>query len=451
MSAKLLREERAAIAAEIKNLRDLSADSKREWTAEDQTKYDEYVGKIEGLDQRIRNVENAETLNLNQRSQDDLREQFERGDRRDGDTDQTGISTRDRLVALRSWATNDRSNADLVERCGLDPQATTAVLNMSRGVGLSGEEFRAPKSVAEANEQARQRLATRAAQAVGTDNLGGFTAPDEMMRPIDVAMLAYGGMRQASTIITTSTGNDLPIPTSNDTSQEGEILGENTAANEQAVAFGQVVLSAYKYSSKLIPISIELMQDSATNMPTFLGERIGERLGRITNRHFTVGTGTNQPRGITVAATDSGVTQATSGVFDWAEIVELIHSVDPAYRQMGASFMLHDNTLMIMKKMKDSQNRPVWLPSLVPGAPDTFDNYPYVINNHMPVTNGQPGLLFGALQKYVIREAKQIELMRLNERFAEKHQVGFLAFSRYDGDLIDAGTGPVKFLTLTVA
>jgi hypothetical protein len=37
--------------------------------------------------------------------------------------------------------------------------------------------------------------------------------------------------------------------------------------------------------------------------------------------------------------------------------------------------------------------------------------------------------------------------MRLDELFAQCRQVAFLAFSRHDGDLLDAGTHPVKYLT----
>ena len=37
---------------------------------------------------------------------------------------------------------------------------------------------------------------------------------------------------------------------------------------------------------------------------------------------------------------------------------------------------------------------------------------------------------------------------RLDERYAELGVVAFLAFSRHDGDLLDAGTNPVKYLTM---
>lgn len=458
-TAKALKEQRAQIAKEVRTLMDETDADKgtRKWDpSKDQVRYDELTGKIEAIDQQIKNAERMETLGLNEADRREAEQRFQGEQRRqqdNPDTDQRPLSQRDRLVALQGWATRSRlqHHRELLHRCDIDVTEGTLSLRIDRGFDTDGADFRPPRTVAEAREQSRirhQMREERAAQAVGTAALGGNTVPDEMMREIDVALAAWGGMREAATIISTNSGADMPIPTSDDTDQSGEIIGENAAVNEQAVDFGQLILQAYKYSSKLIPISVELLQDSATNMPMFLGERIGERIGRITNFHFTQGTGTGQPKGITVAAVTSGITAATAGELDWTEVLALIHSVDPAYRRRGARFMLHDNTLLKMKQMKDSQNRPVWMPALIPGQPDTFDGYGYIVNNDMPFAAASRGLIFGDLSKYLIREVRTMELMRLNERFAEKHQVAFLGFARYDGDLVDAGAGPVKFLTL---
>jgi hypothetical protein len=43
------------------------------------------------------------------------------------------------------------------------------------------------------------------------------------------------------------------------------------------------------------------------------------------------------------------------------------------------------------------------------------------------------------------RDALDVKIIRLNERFADNLQVGFIAFQRSDGNLINAGTNPVKF------
>jgi HK97 family phage major capsid protein len=180
---------------------------------------------------------------------------------------------------------------------------------------------------------------------------------------------------------------------------------------------------------------------------------LGERIGRIQNDHFTTGSGVSQPNGLLTAATDSAVTTVSTTLISYDEMVNLEHSVDPAYRP-GAKWMFHDGALKALKKVKalqysgDTTGLPIWLPGLAVNAPDTILGYPYVVNQSMstPATTVK-SVLFGALNKYIVRDVRDITLVRLNERYADYHQVGFLAFARSDGDLLDAGTRPVKYLT----
>src|SRR5690606_10577729 len=120
--------------------------------------------------------------------------------------------------------------------------------------------------------------------------------------------------------------------------------------------------------------------------------------------------------------------------------------VDPAYR-MQAEFMFHDQTLRELKKLRDQEGRPLWLPGIAVREPDTILGYRYVINQHMPqMAAGQRSVLSGAFSKYHIRDVMDILLIRLDEVYAEYGQVAFLAFSRHDGTLLDAGTHPIKAL-----
>lgn len=271
-----------------------------------------------------------------------------------------------------------------------------------------------------------------------------------MMRPLETALLHFSSIRQVATVLSTGTGADLPIPTMNDTSNKGEIIGENAAINEQDVAFGQVVMKAYKYSSKYMKVSVELMQDSSINLAATLGTALGTRLARITNDHFSTGTGTGQPRGLTTDAANSGITAASAGVITWQEVLNLLHSVDVAYRSgSSVGFMCHDTIALRLRKIADTSGMPLWNQGLGSGQPSTIFGYPVRINNSLPTTATSKGLLFGDFSKYLIREVKGIEVIRLDELFAVNHQVAFLAYARYDGRAVDAGTNPFKYLTLT--
>ena len=275
-------------------------------------------------------------------------------------------------------------------------------------------------------------------------SVGGFTIQDAAMREIEIALLAFGGMRQVSTIIRTDTGGPLPIPTVNDTSNVGSLIGENTTATKLDVTFSQLVLDAFKYTSKEVVVSWELLQDNSVNLPQLLGRILGERLGRIMNQHFTTGTGTGQPNGVVTAATfTQAATGNTTGI-TFANLVALYHSVDPSYRG-NARFMMNDNSLSKIKLLTDSQGRPLWLPGLVDRAPDTILGSPYVINQDVAtMTATAKSILFGDFSKYWIRDVREFQMVRMDERYAEFLQSSFLAFLRTDGDLLNAGTNPIK-------
>jgi HK97 family phage major capsid protein len=141
--------------------------------------------------------------------------------------------------------------------------------------------------------------------------------------------------------------------------------------------------------------------------------------------------------------------------FTYPNIVDLEHSVDVAYRRQGAAFMTHDVTVAKLKKLLDTTNRPIWQPSaeagMAQGAPSTLLGYPVYINNDMATvqTTGTRAILFGNLKKYMVREVLGIDLIRLDERYADFHQVAFLAIARADGNLLNAGTNPVRYMSYT--
>lgn len=283
------------------------------------------------------------------------------------------------------------------------------------------------------------------ALATGTDAAGGYLIPEGFRRQLEEAMKAFGGMREAAFVFGTETGNPLPMPTVNDTTNKGAILAENTQVTEQDVTFGSLTLDAYTYTSKLIRVPFQLLQDNAFDLQAYLARALGERIARITNEHFTTGTGTSQPRGVVVASTagKTGTTgQTTSIIYD--DLVDLEHSVDPAYRR-GAIFMANDSSIKVVKKLKDSDGRPLWVPGIAVREPDTILGYRYVVNQDVAsMAANAKSVLFGDFSKYLIRDVLGITMVRLNERYADYLQVGFMAYSRHDGDLLDAGTNPIK-------
>jgi HK97 family phage major capsid protein len=304
-------------------------------------------------------------------------------------------------------------------------------------------------------------IETRATQTTTTTG-GGYTIPRGFMAELEKALLEYGGMWEASRIVRTASGNTMDWPTVNDTNNKAYLLGESVSAatSAQAVVFGTQQFEAYKYTSGLIQVPTELLEDSEFDIAKEIIEMLAERIWRGTNEAFTIADGTNKPFGI-VPRSVYGVSSSNDTAIVYDDFVNLEHSVDPAYRkQTGAGWMFHDTILREAKKIKDTQGLPIWNPALMQtGAPGTILGYKYTINQDMPQfwagsasdNDNDKAVLFGALKKYIIRQVRNMRIVRLNERYGELDQTAFVVFFRVDGDLLNAGTNPVKHLRISAS
>ena len=280
---------------------------------------------------------------------------------------------------------------------------------------------------------------------------GGYTVESDIASTLIDALKAYGGMREVAEIFKMAQGNPLSFPTSDGTAEVGELIAQNTTATAADPTFGTVDLPVYKFSSKVIAVPFELLQDSSIDIEAFVRARIATRLGRITNTFFTTGTGSAQPRGVIVGATvgitaANGTTQVTAITYD--SLVDLVHSVDPAYRKGKCKFMMNDGSVKNVRKIKDGQSRPIFNPGYelnVPGgAPDMLLGYQIQINQDVAVMAASAkSIAFGDFSYYKIRDVMAAELFRFTDSaYTKLGQVGFLAWMRSGGNLVD--TGAVK-------
>lgn len=272
------------------------------------------------------------------------------------------------------------------------------------------------------------------AQSTISGAAGGYLVPEEFLRQIFTHMKWYGTVRSVAGTISTATGGDLMYPNMDDTGNVGAILAENAAISEQDVSVGARTLKAWLYSSKLIRVSWQLVQDSAFDVQSWLAGVIGERLGRIQNTHFTTGVGATQPEGFITNA--STVDTATSDVLVLKDIVTLIYSVDRAYRDRGV-FQMNDAVIAHLRKEQSTTGEFVWQPSAQAGEPDRLFGYPTYSNSGMaatPTTDQAKVAAFGDFRGgYVIRDVKGLSVVRLDERYADNLQTGFFGYLRTDG------------------
>lgn len=286
-------------------------------------------------------------------------------------------------------------------------------------------------------------------QTAGTNSAGGYTVPVELANFIDQAMAAYGPMynEDICTTLNTSTGATFNIPTVNDTAVTAVAHTEGTALTDDGgkdVTFGQAQLGAYAFDTEWVKWSYELAQDSIFNMEPILGSLLGERLGRIANSKLTTGSGSSDVQGI-VTGSSLGKTAAAVAAITADEIIDLLHSVDPAYRSSPkAAFMLNDSTLAAIRKLKDGDGNYLWqMGNYQVGVPGSILGYRYHVNQAMPsLATGQKVMIFGDFSKFYVRKVGAPVVTVVRERFWP--DLGIAGLIRFDGVL--ANSAAVKHL-----
>ena len=285
---------------------------------------------------------------------------------------------------------------------------------------------------------------------------GGYTVPTELATFIEKAMIATGPMygNQFFTVINSTDGRTFNIPTVDDTAVTAVAHTEGTQPTDDGgkdVTFGQKSLGAFAFDSEWVRWSAELNADSILNMESLLGELIGERLGRIANSKLTTGSGSSDVEGIVTNSAQGKVAAATNAITA-DEIIDLIHSVDPAYRSApNTAIMMSDETLAAVRKLKDGNGNYLWqMGNYQAGIPQNLLGYNVVVNQAMAgIGDGVSSkvMLFGDMSKFYVRKVGAPSIYVARERFAPDY--GILGYIRFDGVL--SNTAAIKHLALAAA
>lgn len=368
----------------------------------------------------------------------------------------TQIENRERTDALDKRFAEIDENTTIVDPNGGETRTTRGAVEEYRETFVKFMRFGASELTPEEHQLMRANFVADTelrAQGTTTGAGGGYTVPEGFWAKVTETMKFFGGATVGAEDISTSSGNPLPWPTNDDTANEGYYLAENTqATSEVDLSFGQKSLGAHTLVSGPVLVAFQLAQDSGIDIEAFVARKMGERLGRRGNRAFTVGTGVSQPSGYVTGAT-TGKTTAGATAITYNEIVDLIHSVDAAYRATGrCRFKMHDLVLAYVRKIRDDSGgagvgRPIWEPSVQAGVPDLLLGYSYDINNDMAssVATTNKTMAFGDYASaFVVRRVSGGQMMRLTERYADYLQIGFIGFERHDSLTQDASA--VKLL-----
>lgn len=438
---KGLQEKRAKLLKECRGISERAEKEDRNLNAEELVSDKTLNDAIDDLSSRIerlQSIEMAESRFAN----------MPVGDQHKANGDEPSLSPEERDLAFRAWALDGSKRGPSEEmkaaakRCNAPHGNEIGIMGYN---GFGYGDFRS-RFLSHAEQRADMTL---------TAATGGYTVPQGFVFNLEKALLTYGGVRQCADVFRTSTGNDMPWPTVNDTGNKGAMLAEDTTISTSVnPTVGVRTFKAYKMSSTPILISFELLQDTAFDLGSEIGTMLGTRIGRIEADYYTTGTGSSQPGGhinmATAATLSSGSAYTASATAIAAdEVIDLFHSVDPAYREgPNVRFAFNDVIARYLRKLKDGEGNYLWAPGLTANMPDTLLGRKVQINQSMAstITAGDKTIAFGDFGKFKIRDVAEVRLVKLVERYADLDMIGFIAFHRTDSAILDAGTHPIKYL-----
>ena len=319
----------------------------------------------------------------------------------------------------------------------------------------------ADRDVLENRTTAATPLATTAGTAGGD---AGYMVPQGFWHNLQIALKAYGGILSLCKVVPTDTGNPMPWPTVDPTAIVGSYITENTQLDNQNFSFGQGMLNAWTITSNVILASLQIINDSAFDVDSFVSDRIGESIGRKVAAELISGTGSSALLGVQTAlaaVVGSGVglggiyaaptesvrflgdggsasTKLAQAVPSFADVLAMVEYVDPAYRAMGnCKFVFSSATLSNLRKLTDAYGHPLWNPNVQVGGADDLYGYKYQIDQNVGGVSTSAstvgGVLFGDFSRaMVVRQVNNAGTMRLTERYADYLQVGYLGYVRMD-------------------
>jgi HK97 family phage major capsid protein len=345
----------------------------------------------------------------------------------------------------QGFALEEKTDADL----------RAAAANMARVLPFDTEESRNAKRQ---NEALRDYLVTGkqtrtyAGMSVATDISGGFLVPQSFYDKLTYMLKAVDRLWDPAvvTMWESDHGNQAVVPMASD-AEVAVIIAENASSPEDEIATVDRLLlaKAPTWRSKKILWSIELLQDSS-----FPAEDV---ISAVVAKRFARGIGASNVSTL-ISGASSGTTSLAAGAVSYADLFNLLGSVDPEYLSSPKCFWLMNfSTLISIYELKDTTGRAIIKPRVDAQGNFVIFEKPVAICPSMDsvsVAAGKP-IALGDMSRFVVRTVKNsMTLKRYSQtpNLAENGLVGFEGFVRTNsGLLVASGTNsPVKYLTMHI-
>ncbi|ATQ70240.1 phage major capsid protein [Methylosinus trichosporium OB3b] len=271
---------------------------------------------------------------------------------------------------------------------------------------------------------------------VSDDTAGGYLAPADFSREVDKNIVQFSPIRQAARVGMTASGSVIvPRRTGAPTATW---TGETETRPATGSSYGQVEIPIEE-AACYVDVSNKLLEDAAVDIAAEVAFDLAEEFGRIEGLAFVSGDGVKKPLGFMSDANISYTPGGDASLIKADGIFDLYYGLKPFYRQRAA-FIANGSTIAAIRKLKDSQGRYLWEPSLALGQPETLLGRPLIEAVDMPdITGNAYPLAFGDFSTgYRIYDRVALSLLRDPYSVATSGLTRFHARRRVGGAVVRA-------------
>jgi HK97 family phage major capsid protein len=397
MKSTELRQKRANLIHQARELVDAADTAKRDMSAEETTQYDAIMADVEKLQGRIERGESLERL----------------------ESELGQLTSEAEKPENRSNTSADASKATAEMR--------TFLINGSRG----------PLLRARTNGAVSPEL--RALQA-DADASGGYTiAPEQFVATLIKAIDDQTFIRQFADVQQLTSAQSLGQPylanDPGDATWTSEIL---VGSEDSTMSFGKRELTPHPLA-RFIKVSNKMLRLNPA-VDALVTQRMAYKFGIAFEKAGMTGTGSNQPLGVFTASADGISTGRDVSTGNTTTSIQTDGLQEAKYSLKGgywpnARWIFHRSALKQIAKLMDGDDRYIWQQSLAVGAPDTLLNFPVYMSEYAPstFTTGLYVGILGDFKYYHIVDSLEFSIQRLVELYAATNQTGFIGRMESDG------------------
>lgn len=422
---KELREKRARIVTQMREITDKAQKEKRDMIPEELQQHDKLFNEQDALGKNIQAEERQAELEREQAEHDAQRQQLQQRQQRNGSSDAAAVEKRAQLFSSlgielpRGW-TDERDQSAM--------KAFRGYLRNGTILGDGSAELRALQEM-------------RAGLQAGDDLAGGFTvAPMQFVAQLIQNVDNQVFVRQKATKFRVTSAASMGAPSLDGDVDDADWTSEiKTGSDDTGLKFGRRELYP-RPLAKRVKVSKRLLRISALPVDQIVMQRLAYKFGVTQEKAYMTGDGANKPLGVFTASPDGIPTSrdvstgntTTAPTFDG--LMEAKYSVKGQYWSRG-EWLFHRDALKLLAKVKDSTGNYIWQQSVQAGQPDKILNSPISMSEYVPntFTTGLYVGIFGDFSNYWIADALDMQVQRLTELYAETNQDGFIGRLESDG------------------